>query len=145
MVTHSWKITWVWDGWNSQKKIPLYTRLGTVTIEIHLSVYHRESSNNKRWKQLLFELPWRATPSCIAPGVSWIRWFTCVRWWRRGRGASSGGQRFRANYIWSWSERPATRYVPWQSTMAINPGKAINGLDTEKLLNCRTCGLHHLR
>ena len=42
---------------NSQKKIPLYTRLGTVTIEIHLSVYHRESSNNKRWKQLLFELP----------------------------------------------------------------------------------------
>ena len=36
MVTHSWKITWVWDGWNSQKKIPLYTRLGTVTIAIHL-------------------------------------------------------------------------------------------------------------
>ena len=42
---------------NSQKKIPLYTRLSTVTIEIHLSVYHRESSNNERWKQLLFELP----------------------------------------------------------------------------------------
>ena len=42
---------------NSQKKIPLYTRLGTVTIEIHLNVYYRESSNNKRWKQLLFELP----------------------------------------------------------------------------------------
>ena len=28
--------------------------------------------------------------------------------------------------------------------MLIKPGKAINGLDTEKLLNCRTCGLHHL-
>ena len=28
--------------------------------------------------------------------------------------------------------------------MVIKPGKAINGLDTEKLLNCRTCGLHHL-
>ena len=42
---------------NSQKKIPLYTRLATVTIEIHPSVYHRESSNNERWKQLLFELP----------------------------------------------------------------------------------------
>ena len=26
--SHSWKIIWVWDGWNSQKKIPLYTRLG---------------------------------------------------------------------------------------------------------------------
>ena len=89
---------------NSQEKIPLYTRLGTVTTEIHLSVYHQESSNNERWKLLLFELPWRATPSRIAPGVSWIRWLTCVRWWRRGRGASSGGQRFRANYIWSWKE-----------------------------------------
>ena len=42
---------------NSQKKIPLYTRLSTVTIEINLSVYHRESSNSNRWKQLLFELP----------------------------------------------------------------------------------------
>ena len=42
---------------NSQKKIPLYTRLGTVTIEIHLNVYYWESSNNKSWKQLLFELP----------------------------------------------------------------------------------------
>ena len=42
---------------NSQKKIPLHTRLGNVTIEIHLSVYHRESSNNERWKQFLFELP----------------------------------------------------------------------------------------
>ena len=42
---------------NSQKKIPLYTRLATVTIEIHPGVYHRESSNNERWKQLLFELP----------------------------------------------------------------------------------------
>ena len=41
----------------SQKKISLYTRLGTVVIEIHLSVYHRESSNNERSKQLLFELP----------------------------------------------------------------------------------------
>ena len=28
--------------------------------------------------------------------------------------------------------------------MVIKPGKAINGLDTEKLLNCRTCGLYHL-
>ena len=31
-----------------------------------------------------------------------------------------------------------------QSTMVIKPGKAINGLDTEKVLNCRTCGLHYL-
>ena len=44
----------------------------------------------------------------------------------------------------SRSGRPKTRYVLWQSTMVIKPGKAINGLDTEKPLNCRTCGLHHL-
>ena len=31
-----------------------------------------------------------------------------------------------------------------QCTIVIKPGKAINGLDTEKLLNSRTCGLHHL-
>ena len=42
---------------NSQKKIPLCTRQGTVTIEIHLSVYHGKSSNNERSNQLLFELP----------------------------------------------------------------------------------------
>ena len=29
-------------------------------------------------------------------------------------------------------------------TEVIKPGKAIYGFDTEKLLNCRTCGLHHL-
>ena len=42
------------------------------------------------------------------------------------------------------SGRPTTRYVLWQSTMVIKPGKAVNGLDTEMLLNCRTSGLHHL-
>ena len=35
----------------------------------------------------------------------------------------------------SRSGRPTTRYVHCQSTMVIKPGKAINGLDTEKLLN----------
>ena len=40
----------------------------------------------------------------------------------------------------SRSGRPTTRYVLRQSTMVIKPGKAINGLDTKKLLNCRTCG-----
>ena len=40
----------------------------------------------------------------------------------------------------SRSGRPTTRYVLRQSAMVIKPGKAINGLDTKKLLNCRTCG-----
>ena len=39
----------------------------------------------------------------------------------------------------SRSGRPTTRHVLRQSTMVIKPGKAINGLDTEKLLNCKTC------
>ena len=44
----------------------------------------------------------------------------------------------------SRSGTPTTRYVHYQSTMVIKPGKAINFFDTEKLLNCRTCGLHLL-
>ena len=40
----------------------------------------------------------------------------------------------------SRSERFTTRYVLRQSTMVIKPGKAINGLDRKKLLNCRACG-----
>ena len=41
----------------------------------------------------------------------------------------------------SRSGRPTTtRYVLRQSTMVIKPGKAINGLDTKKLLNSRTFG-----
>ena len=40
----------------------------------------------------------------------------------------------------SRSGRPTARYVLRQSAMVIKPGKAINGLDTKKLLNCRTRG-----
>ena len=148
MVTHSWKITWVWDGWNSEKKIPLYTRLGTVTIEIHLikciigKVQLIKDGNNFCLSCLEDQRLVALLQGSIESGDS-----------PASGGDEEEGEQAQADNVSepirfeagrSWSGRPATSYVLWQSTMVIRPGKAINGLDTDKLLNCRTCGLHHL-
>ena len=115
----------------------MYTRLGTVTIEIHLSVSSGikvqiiKDGNNfclscleeQRLVALLQDSPasgGQEEEGEQAPADNFSEPIT----FEAGR---------------SRSGRPTTRYVHCQSTMVIKAGKAINFFDTEKLLNCRTC------
>ena len=52
--------------------------------------------------------------------------------------------RFEAGRSTGLEDLPPNMSSDIQSTMVIKPGKAVNGLDTKRLLKCRTCGLHHL-